>query len=167
MWQQYFLLRVFWVTQLAKVVINLDQYYYERDIDSPNHNGHNVYSTGEKRYVFHCCYSFWCSVLKRCSFMNQHLDTWQHFATTRVVTSCDCESTTGHRRVPAPLISIEEPAPYFACLTTDSFIRTIFSWEFHFIVFWFLSALFLLEKQPNRICLFTQNTRLIKTIALR
>ena len=60
-------LSVFWVTQLAKVVINLDQYYHERDIDSPNHNGHNVHSTGEKRYVFHCCYSFWCSVLKRCS----------------------------------------------------------------------------------------------------
>ena len=45
MWQQYFLLRVFWVTQLAKVVVNLDQYYYERDIDSPKHNGHNVHST--------------------------------------------------------------------------------------------------------------------------
>ena len=35
--------------------------------ERPNHNGHDVHSTGEKRYVFHCCYSFWCSVLKICS----------------------------------------------------------------------------------------------------
>ena len=35
--------------------------------ERPNHNGHDVHSTGEKRYVFHCCYSFWYSVLKICS----------------------------------------------------------------------------------------------------
>ena len=76
MWQQYFLLRVFWVTQLAKVVINLDQYYYERDIDSPIHNGHNVHSTGEKRYVFHCCYSFEKMFLNESAL--RHLTTLGH-----------------------------------------------------------------------------------------
>ena len=69
--------------------------------------------------------------------MNQHLDTWQHLATTRVVTSSDCESTTGHRRVPAPLISIEDqhhtlPVSQLTASSGPSFLDNVASLSFSF-----------------------------------